>query len=405
MGLFSFFTKSVQKTEALGDTYFSANKFGSAKLEYESALDIIEKRHPDDQAMKARVLEKLKNSKESLARQHLESGDQLFEANALEDAKKLFSIALSLTEDPELQQTLRQKIASKIAEIPEDEPDEFLVPEPDDEPEPEPYDTENAFEVLCMTLPEEMGQAYRSYGETFKQGFLALSQGDFTLAAEKLRQAMDENPSGGSYISVELATALINLGQSQGAIEQLTLYLQNNPSSFHGISMLCDIFCELKRFDEALTVLEQSPENINESPEGIRLKGRIYYLEGDYQKAEEIFRGVLDDFGWDLDLARELAMTLGASDKTKEAMTLYADLLNQCTGCGQRPSPLDKKAFADLSFKLNDFSDSILNLYLDLANDHAEIRSECFFKASAIYKNTGNEKEAARFLKLAETLI
>jgi len=76
--------------------------------------------------------------------------------------------------------------------------------------------------------------------------------------------------------------------------------------------------------------------------------------------------------------------------------------LNQCTGCGQRLNPLDKKAFADLSIKMNDYSDKILNLYLELANDHEEIRSDCFSKASMIFSRNGNEKEAARFKKLAE---
>lgn len=403
MGLFSFLIKSPEKKEAAGDAYFNASKFGSAKLEYESALELIEKKHPDDAAMKDRVLEKLKNSRESLALQHLETGDRLIESNALDEAERLFALALSLTENPELQQTLKGRIALTIKDIPEDEDEVDQMDEPTEEPED--YDAEHEFEVLCMTLSEDMGQAYKSYGDTFKEGFLALSHGDFDRAAVLLHSAMEEHPSDDSHIPVELATALIHLGQADEAIEHLTFYLQNNPSSFHGISMLCDIFCELKRFDLAHGVIEQSPGTIRESATGARLNGRIYYLEGDYKKAEEIFRDVLTDKGWNTDVARDLAMTLGASDQNEEAKALYADLLNQCAGCGQRLNPLDKKAFADLSLKMNDYSDKILKLYLELANDHEDIRSDCFSKASMIFSRNGNEKEAARFKKLAEATV
>jgi tetratricopeptide (TPR) repeat protein len=402
MGLFSFLIKSPEKKEAAGDAYFNASKFGSAKLEYESALELIEKKQPDDAAMKDRVLEKLKNSRESLAVQHLETGDQLVESNALDEAERLFTLALSLSENPELKQTLKDRMSLIIKDMPEDE-DDYEVDQMDEHTEePEEYDAEHEFEVLCMTLSEEMGQAYKSYGETFKEGFLALSHGDFERAAELLHRAMEENPSDDSHIPIELATALIHLGQADKAIEHLTFYLQNNPSSFHGISMLCDIYCELKRFDLAHGVIEQASETIRNSAEGARLNGRIYFLEGDYKRAEEIFRDVLNAKGWNIDVARDLAMTLGVSDQTEEAKALYADLLNQCTGCGQRLNPLDKKAFADLSIKMNDYSDKILNLYLELANDHEEIRSDCFSKASMIFSRNGNEKEAARFKKLAE---
>lgn len=413
MGLLSFLKKTPQKIEAAGDAYFNVNKFGSAKLEYEYALDMIEKKHPDEAAMKERVQEKLKNSKESLARQHLESGDRLIEGNALDEAKKLFSLALSLTEDSGLQQMLKERMVVEIVETPDEEPEALFYSDPDTEfeSEPEPaedpvtYDAEHEFDILCMTLPEDMKLAYGTYGDTFKEGLIALSHGDFILAAEKLRMAMDENPSVESHIPVELATALINLGQTEESIECLTAYIQNHPSSFHGISILCDILCDLKRFDHAHKVIEQSPETIRESTEAVRLNGRICFLEGDYQQAEEIFRDVMAATDWDTDVARELAMTLASAGKTQEALTLYTDLLNQCSRCGQRTNPLDKKAFADLSLKMNDFSDKILNLYLDLAHNYAELRSDCFHKASMIFKHNGNDKEAARFRKLADATV
>lgn len=258
------------------------------------------------------------------------------------------------------------------------------------------------FDILCMTLPEEIETAYRSYGESFKEGFLALSRGDFALAEEKLRIAMDENPSPDSHIPLERATALLNMGQTGPAIDLLKSYLRNNPASFHGTTLLCDIHCDLKQFADAHGVIASSPDSLRKSAAGNRLDARIFFLEGNYGKAEEILRHLLDTSGWNTDISRELGLTLDAAGKTEEAKTLFANLLNRCTGCGQRINPLDKKAFADLSFKLNDFSDKILNLFLELASEHPEIRSDCYSKASLIYSSHGNTQEAARFRKLAE---
>ena len=398
MGLFSFFIKSPEKSEAKGDAYLEANNFGLAKIEYETAAELIRKKQPDDTDMKGRVLEKLTNSKESLALQHLKNGEELVEANALDEAANLFSIALSLTEDPELQQKLKAGYASMDVDIPEEEPEDDF--EPADEPES--YDIEAEFEILCSILPDEIAQTYRSYGDSFKEGYFALSNGDFVRAAEMLQQAMDENSSDDSHIPVELATALINTGQTEEAIGILTQYIKDQPEAFHGITLLCDLYCEQKQYDLAHGLIDQSPENIKGSVEGQLHKGRIHFYENDYQRAEKIYRNVLDAIGWNPDIARQLAMTLDAAGKKEDALSLYADLLNKCTGCGQRQNPLDKKAFADLSFEMNDFSAKTLNIYLDLANDHESIRSDCFHKASMIYSNTGNKKDAERFLQLAE---
>jgi len=398
MGLFSFLQKSPEKSEAKGDTYLEVNNFGLAKLEYESTLALIRKKQPDNEDMKERVLGKLKNSKDSLARQHLENGLQLVEANAAGEAANLFSIALSLTDDVELQQKLKAGMASMDVDIPLDEPEEYSEPED----APEPVDLETEFEILCSILPDEMAEAYRSYGDAFKEGYFALSNGEFDHAAEKLQQSMAENPTDASHIPVELATALINLGDLEAAIGHLTGYLEEHPSAFHGISLLCDIQCELKQFDEAHSLIDQSHADIRNSVEGQLHKGRIYYLEGDFKRAEKIYRTVLDTIGWNPDIARELAMTLDSAGKKEDALSLYADLLNKCTGCGQRQNPLDKKAFADLSLEMNDFSEKTLNIYLDLATDHESIRSDCFHKASVIYSNIGNKKEADRFRELAE---
>lgn len=403
MGILSFLFKSPQKLEEKGDTYFAAEDFGSAKLEYEAALALIEKKHPDETTARDAILVKLKNSREFLARQHLKTGDNLVEANVADEAANLFSIALSLTEDTELRQKLQSRLTSTGMETPTDDITGFSTPgETQASYEPENENSDHTFEILCATLPEKTAEAYASYGDSFKEGYIALSNGEFETAAENLAKALDENPSMDSLIPVELATALIHLDQIDQAIDLLTRYTEDNPSSIQGVSLLCDTFCDLQRFDQAHEVIDRSPAGIRKSIGGQLHKGKIFFLEGNYKKAEENYRSAMESTGWHDDIARELAVTLDAAGKKEEALSIYADILNKCTGCGQRPNPLDQKSFADLSFEMNDFSDKTLKLYLDLANDYQEIRSDCFYKAGMIYRHNGNDEESERFLQLSE---
>lgn len=404
MGLFSMFKKSPEKSEAAGDAYVKANDLGLAKIEYEEALGIIEKKTPEDTALKERLMEKLKTTKEALALKHLEAGDQLLDVKALDEAENLFSLALSLTEDPELQKALKERITMTVGDISMDATEGEYEDSPTSKTTetPKAYDADQEFEVLCMTLPEEIGQAYQSYGETFKEGYLALSKGDFIKAADKLKEALAEHEDEDTHIPVELATAHINLWQPDAAIDLLVEYLEKHPSSFQGISLLCDLYCDLEQFEMAHDVIDELPDEVSDSIEVARYNAWIYHKEQNFERAEEIFRKALEDSEHDTDVARDLAMTLAAAGKTQEARDLYADMLNQCARCHQRQNPLDTKAYADLSLEMDDYSDKILKIYLTLAKDFPPLRSECYAKASMIFSHNGDEKEAARFRTMAE---
>lgn len=400
MGLFSFFSKSPQKSEEKGDRFYEAKEYGLAKLEYETALGLVNKKHPDDAELKNIIQTKLTDSKEALARHHLKNGDNLIEANVVDEAVNLFLIAHSLTEDPELKEALQKRFKSHEIDVQEETNITETV-----EPSgtiPEDEDFEDTFEILCATLPEETANKYHSYGDNFKEGYIALSNADFLSAAEKLQLAMTDNPVSDSLIPVELATALIHLNQMENAVALLSDHISENPTSVNGISLLCDLFCDLELYDKAHEVIDQSPTEIKKSIAGLLLKGRIYFLEKNYSMAETNYRNALELIGWNDEVARELAITLDASGKKEEALNLYVDLLNKCSGCGQRPNPYDQKAFADLSFEMNDLSDKTLKLFLDIANDYPVFRSDCFHKASLIYQKNGNDEEYRRFQQLAE---
>lgn len=395
MGILSFFSKNPEKLEQKGDACFASEDFGSAKIQYEKALTGIEKKSPDNTGLKERVLEKLKQSKEALAQQHVETGDDLVEAGILDTARNLFNLALELTENPETKADLKKRLAN-LDEGEKAGPVEFSDSDPC-ETKPGHVSETDEFHLLCATLPEEMEEAYLSYGDPFRKGYLALSRGEFETAAEMLEKAMAEETATDTFIPLELSTALIHLGKAEDARLLLEDFLQSHPASMQGVNLLSDLLCEMELYEKAHALLDSSPDSVKNSLEALLHKGRIYFREGKYQNAASLYQSHLKEKGWSDAVARALAETLEALGQMEEARDMVTALLNRCAGCGGRPDPFDRKKFADLSFELEDFSDKTLELYLSLAKEIPGISSECYDKVSRIYRARGNEAEAQRY--------
>lgn len=263
MGILSFFSKSPEKLEQKGDTCFAGEDFGSAKIEYEKTLEAISKKCPDDSVMKERVLDKLQQSKEALAQMHMENAENLVEADIADEACALFKLAHNLTEKPEMKAALEKKLAALNASF-EDNHEEIQEPEAREDA-PSRVSESDEFHILCATLPDEMAEAYLSYGDLFVTGYLALSRGDFETAARELKRAMEDHPSADTYIPLEYATALIHLGKNEEAMETLNGFIQAHPESIQGISLLCDLLCESKMFDKAHHLIDSAPDSVKQT--------------------------------------------------------------------------------------------------------------------------------------------
>ena len=109
----SFFKKFSGKTpsshEIEGDELFAADLWGKAKIEYERALQKLERTEAPDPDFKARLQKKIRSAKEALARGHKRSADDMLDSGFYDDARELYLLALELTEDPELQSELEEK--------------------------------------------------------------------------------------------------------------------------------------------------------------------------------------------------------------------------------------------------------------------------------------------------------
>jgi tetratricopeptide (TPR) repeat protein len=416
-----FFKRLSGKTplahENEGDELFAADLWGKAKIEYERALQKLERTEAPDPDFKARLQKKIVSAKEALARGHKRSADDMLDAGFYDDARELYILALELTEDPALQSELEEKhklldfqVNKTIAEsLPEDD----ALPFEDDDlgSETEESDAlqlseaqDETFSALCGTLPDTVQKAYLSYGANFKKGYLALNRGEFSDAADHLSRAMSENPTSDSFIPLELATAFLNLDRHIEAQQLLETLLKEQPQILPAYQLLCEIFWEKNEFDRAQALLDQVPDELTESVAVYLLKGEALFRGGKHSEAKAFYRTFLKQYGWDERIARALARTHEALNELANARNLYREMMAQCHSCRARIDPFIKERYADLCFSSGMLSSDILEIYLALAQEVPAKAADYYERVSRIYAALGNERESARFRAIAEKI-
>jgi predicted Zn-dependent protease len=261
---------------------------------------------------------------------------------------------------------------------------------------------DEAFTALCSTLPEEVQEAYLSYGASFKTGYLALNRGDFDLAADELSHALEENSALDSIVPLELATAYLHLKKLDEARHLLETFLQHHPDALPGYQLLCEVYWEIGAFDQAETLLADCPDDLKHSLAYVLLRGETLSQAGRHPEAASFYQDSMAAYGWKEPLAIALAGTLETLGDLESARNLYAEIMDQCRSCHAQFDPLIKRRFADISFDLGQHSSAIMEMYLSLAQDDPENAPQYFQKISRIYASMGNEEEARRFRVFAQ---
>jgi len=402
-----FSGKTPEEHEQKGDELFSVDLWGKAKVEYERALDKLEKTSPHNYELKTRLQEKMNQAKEALALGHKQNADDLMESGFYDDARELYALSRELTEDSmlkndleiklkeldfQLDKTLREELPDFDDETPETEEPEF------------PEEGDEYFRALCGTLPRDVQKDYLSYGNNFKKGYMALNRGDFATAADYLSRVMEEDPSADSYVPLELATAYLNLGKHSEAQQLLEAFIESRPQALPAYQLLCEIFWERKAFDQAEALLASVPEELTESVAVFVLKGETHYHAGNFADAKDFYRNFMAAYGWNELVARALAKTHEAMNELANARNVYREIMDQYRSCHARLDPFIKQRYADLCFDSGMYNNEILELYLSLAQEIPANATDYFEKVSRIYTAQGNEGEARRFRAIAEKL-
>ena len=419
--MMSFFKKLSGKTplahEQQGDELFASDLWGKAKIEYERALEKLERSPAPDPDLRARLQEKIVGAKEALARGHKRSADDMLDAGFYDDARELYLLALELTDDPAFQTELEEKQNlldfQMNQSVAESLPDEDDLPFEDDNLPAEKEETEyyqqdrnedDTFLALCGALPEDVQKAYLSYGTNFKKGYLALNRGEFSVAIERLHDAIAENATAGSFIPLELATAYLNLDRHAEAQQLLETLLENQPQTLPAYQLLCEIFWEKRAFDRAEALLGAVPSELTESVAVYILKGENMFRAGNHTAARSFYQKFLKDYGWDERIALALARTHEALNELANARNLYREMMAQCQSCHSRIDPFIKERYADLCFESGMLGTDILELYLALAQEKPGKAADYYEKVSRIYAAQGNSQEAGRFQAISEKI-
>ena len=121
-----------------------------------------------------------------------------------------------------------------------------------------------------------------------------------------------------------------------------------------------------------------------------------------YHDAQSHYLDYLNAHGGDEAIMLALAKTFEAQGSKGKAKEQYAEIINDCRGCGKTIDPLIKQKYADISLETGDHSTNILELYLGLVQEVPENRADYYQKISMIYELNGNENEACRFRSFAE---
>ena len=412
MGFLNFFSgRSFQSCEQKGDSLAASKAWGNAKLQYDAALELLEKEADWSTEDKRRIEDKIRHCREKLAADHLETGVNLLESGNLDDAREYFILAQELTADPDLKEELGHHLeeadqrftAGLVKDLP---PVSHFLPADmnADAMVENRQDDDHHFAVLISTLPEDVQIVYSAYGQTFRAGYLALNQGEFEKAAIQLETALAETVRDAEYIRLELATAYMNLDRLDEARLQLETLLGERPHILPAYQMLCEIYWEQAAFDSAESMLNNLPEELKVSTAAHLLLGETFFRSQRFRKAIAHYQTYLQNYGWNEAVAKALAITAETDGQLEMARSLYARIMNQCRSCHSRIDPFVKLRYAELSLDAGQKDSQILEIYLSLTQEDPENAAVYYEKISTIYLSKGNREEARRFLYFADQL-
>jgi len=392
-----------EKLEAKGDAFRETGLWGQAKQFYERALAKLEKSSHRDGDRCRRLQDKIRQSREALAREHQRTAMDYLDGGYTQEAREALLLAMDISSD----EVFRAEVARQMAameEMPEPEWDHLQATilgnasrENDGEPEAQAPSPDDYFQALCHTLPEDVARAYRHYGPEFMDGYMALNNGEFELAARHLERAMAAHPQPDSYIPLELATAYMNQGRLEAARDLLEQVRRHHPEALPVYQLLCEIYWE--QGETALTeaLLASLPTHLAQSGAGLLLKGETLYRAGRFREARDFYRGALERYGWNDRLSHELAKTYEALNELEGARQLYGDILARCRSCRTRVAPEISHKYAEISFAAGQRDTDLLERYLALARDNPAQAALYFDRISRIYQDQGNGIEEKRF--------
>jgi tetratricopeptide (TPR) repeat protein len=148
------------------------------------------------------------------------------------------------------------------------------------------------FEVLMNTLDPEQAEEYRSLGESFALGYAYANHGDFQQAVEYFDKALQDHADQ-RMVHKELGRALLFQGESQRAVDELTLARKGLQADLDVCHLLASAHSENGDPGKALEILQESLTNEPEEIETHLIIGDLLIKTGEMDNAGEAYQRAL----------------------------------------------------------------------------------------------------------------
>lgn len=293
-----FKKKGYRDLESRGDDYHRQQRYADARIEYETALELLHGGEGvDDPDALRRIGEKLAATGLELARLNLAEARSALCAGNRQRCDEFLELAAQFSEAPEI----RRQIAEIMKSAPPSRDrsnDSHEVPgrakrspeavEPIDsshEASSEP-DEEIRFELYVSTLPGNLPDRYRAKGKDFARACLAAHEGRRREAWEMFRRL---EPAC-DLVRYEMGLIAVQEGDPRSAEELLLDSLSMEPRNPLALLSLGQLRMVQRRHDEARTILQTARDQglgnqillllgDNEQAAGAMAAAEAFYLE------------------------------------------------------------------------------------------------------------------------------
>ena len=191
------------------------------------------------------------------------------------------------------------------------------------------------FALKIREYPNTIQKKLIDLGSGFAEAALLLENGSYQLAYQQLTTFVEQEPA----VRYERAKAALQLQQFELAIADLIIFgdevghcvIEGN----HTAALLSQLLKITNRNEEALDVISNT-----DHPSALLVRAEIQETRGNFTKAQEIIKNLLQKFPSDLTLIRRLAQLKIKNDERPEATQILESALHRCCSpgkCGSQP--------------------------------------------------------------------
>lgn len=391
-----FGKRTLEQERAHADELFAAGEFGSAKLAYERAQDLV-RELPD---VKAELGTRIDACRDAIAKKRIAEAEILIARGNLEFAREELQGAIETAASRELILQAEQRIESV-------ERNQRVVERAAETAQPS---DEDRFEVISGGFEDDQYNEYQAHGEPMKRALLELHDGKIPEARNGL-EALAEHADGPRYLWFELGRARLADGAVEAGADALAKFLDTLHPEEGGDARLI-AHMELAQlvhargdFDGAVAHYEQALEALPDDPRPYLAMANFFRREQLFDEAIEVLEAALasrDEADPDFRLWLELGLAFADAGRDEEAIGQLERVIDYLTRRNQRDLPAEGMLRLASLYEKSERPARALDLYTLLADGSDRQNAFAYeLEAARLMQSLGLSAEARRMLQRA----